>query len=161
MPGFDSSLVRSSVGVAVRNGAPKPDISTADLLKSALLATHSVSYSDPAAGGPSGVHFAKVLERLGIVEQMKPKTKFPPAGGFTVQLLLKGEVDLAVQQFSELTVPGVQIVGPLPGDLQSVTAYVAAIPVNAKEPAAAKALIDFLRSPGAIAVMKSKGLDPN
>jgi molybdate transport system substrate-binding protein len=161
VPGSDNTLVRSSIGVAVRKGAPRPEISTPDGLKRALLAAKSISYSDPAAGGSSGVHFAKVLERLGIAGEMKAKTKFPPAGGFTVQLLLRGEVDLAIQQISELTVEGIEVVGPLPGDLQSITVYAAAIPVSAREPNAAKALIDFLRSPDAIAAVRAKGLDPN
>src|SRR5688572_1884134 len=114
LPGSDNTLVRSSIGVAVRKGTPKPDISTADALRRTLLAAKSISYSNPAAGGPSGVHFAKVLERLGITEEMKAKTKFPPAGGFTVQLLLRGDVDVAIQQISELTVEGTDVVGPLP-----------------------------------------------
>ena len=161
LPASDISLVRSSIGIAVRKGAPKPDIATTDALKRTLLAAKSISYTNPAAGGPSGVHFAKVLERLGIAEEMKAKTKFPPAGGFTAQLLASGEVEMAVQQIGELvSTSGVELVGPLPGDLQNVTVYTAAIPITAKEPGAAKDLIKFLQSPESIAVMKAKGLDP-
>src|SRR2546426_671186 len=101
-PGSDTSLARSSVGIAVRKGAPKPDISTPDALKRALTAAKSISYSNPAFGGASGVHFAKVLERLGIAEEMKAKTKFPPEGGFTARLLAAGEAEMAVQQIGEL-----------------------------------------------------------
>ena len=160
-PGSDASLARSSVGVAVRMGAPRPDISTPETLKRALIAAKSISYSNPAFGGASGVHFAKVLERLGIAEQMKARTKFPPEGGFTARLLAAGEVELAIQQIGELlSVPGVELLGPLPGDLQSVTTFAAAIPSAANQPDAARALIKFLQSPEAMAVMKAKGLDP-
>jgi molybdate transport system substrate-binding protein len=159
-PGSDTTLARSSVGVAVRKGAPKPDISTPEALKRTLLAAKSVSYSNPAFGGASGVHFGKVIERLGIAEEMKAKTKFPPEGGFTARLLTTGEAELAVQQIGELiSVADVELVGPLPGELQSVTTFAAAIPSAARQPEAARALIKYLQSPEAMAVMKSKGLD--
>jgi len=159
--GSEVTIASSGVGVAVRRGAAKPDISTPEALKRALLAAKSVSYSNPAFGGASGVHFAKVVERLGIAEQMKPKTKFPPEGGFTAQLLVSGEVDLAIQQMSELlSVPGVELVGPLPGELQSVTTFAAALPAAARQPEAGKALIRFLQSHEAATAIKAKGLDP-
>ena len=114
-PGSDINLARSSVGVAVRKGTPKPDISTPEALKRALLAAKSISYSNPAFGGASGVHFGKVIERLGIVEEMKGKTRFPPEGGFTARLLTTGEAEIAVQQIGELiSVPDVELLGPLP-----------------------------------------------
>jgi molybdate transport system substrate-binding protein len=160
-PGSDTSLARSSVGVAVRNGAPRPDISTPDALKRTLLAARAISYSNPAYGGASGVHFAKVLERLGISEQITPKTRFPPEGGFTARLLAAGEVDLAIQQTGELlSVPGVELLGPLPGDLQSITTFAIAIPATARQANAAKALIKYLQSPEALGVLKAKGLEP-
>ncbi|HEX9431574.1 MAG TPA: substrate-binding domain-containing protein [Burkholderiales bacterium] len=160
-PGSDAALARSSVAVAVRKGAPKPDISTPDALKRALLAAKAISYSNPAYGGASGVHFAKVLERLGIVDEMKAKTKFPPEGGFTARLLAAGEVDLAIQQTGELiSVPGVELAGSLPGELQSITTFAIAIPTAARQPDAAKALIKYLQSAEAAAVMKARGLDP-
>jgi molybdate transport system substrate-binding protein len=159
--GSDVTLARSGVGVAVRKGAPRPDISTPDALKRTLLAARAISYSNPAYGGASGVHFGKVLERLGIAEEMKAKTRFPPQGGFTAHLLAAGEVDLAIQQTGELiSTPGVELLGPLPGDLQSITTFAAAIPLAASQPDAARALIRFLQSPEAMAVMKAKGLDP-
>jgi len=160
-PNSETNLARSSVGVAVRKGAPKPDISTPEALKRALLAARSISYTNPAFGGASGVHFGKVIERLGIADEMKAKTKFPPQGGFTAPLLASGEVDLAVQQIGELiSVPDVELLGPLPGDLQSVTTMTVAIPSAARQPEAARALIKYLQSPEATAVMKAKGLDP-
>jgi len=160
-PGSDINLARSSVGVAVRKGAPKPDISTPEALKRALIAAKSISYSNPTFGGASGVHFGKVIERLGIAEEMKAKTKFPPEGGFTARLLVTGDAELAVQQIRELiSIPDVELLGPLPGDLQSVTTFAAAIPSAAHQPDAARALIKYLQSPEATAVMKAKGLDP-
>jgi len=160
-PGSDINLARSSVGVAVRKGAPKSDISTPEALKRALIAAKSISYSNPAFGGASGVHFGKVIERLGIAEEMMAKTKFPPEGGFTARLLATGEAELAVQQIGELiSVPDVELLGPLPRELQSVTTFAAAIPSAAHQPDAARALIKYLQSPEATAVMKAKGLDP-
>src|SRR5438876_5047151 len=160
-PGSDVSLARSSVGIAVRKGAPRPDISTPEALKRTLLAARAISYSNPAYGGASGVHFAKVLERLGIADEMKAKTRFPPEGGFTARLLAAGEVDLAVQQIGELiSAPGVELLAPLPADLQSVTTFAAAIPLSASQPDAATALIRYLQSSAAMAVIKAKGLEP-
>lgn len=155
-----TDVARVGVGVAVRKGAPKPDISTPDALKRTLLATRGVSFSDPSAGGVSGVHFQQVLERLGIAAEMKAKSKFPAPSGFAADLLVKGEVDLAVQQVSELmSVSGTDVVGPLPGDLQLVTTFTAGVPAGTGEREAAQAFVRFLRSPQAIATLKAKGLD--
>lgn len=160
-PGTRVDLTDSVVAIAIRAGGAKPDISTPDALKRSLLAARSISYSDPAAGGTSGVHFAKVLEQLGIAEAMRAKTRFPPPNGFAASLLATGDVDLAVQQTQELaSVPGVQVVGPLPAELQLVTTFAAGIPASAKRAAAAKAFVQFLQSPRAQAVMKQKGLQP-
>jgi len=157
----DVTLAGSGVAIAVKAGAPKPDISTAEALKQTLLKVRSIAYSEPAAGGASGVYFAKLLERMGIAEQMKPKTKYPPAGGFSGELLLTGEAELAVQQKPELLhVAGVEIVGFLPGDLNLVTEFAAAIMARSKNLEIGKALIGSLRSPQAAAVFRAKGLDP-
>jgi molybdate transport system substrate-binding protein len=161
LPGTAMTLAGSGVAIAVKAGAPKPDISTAEALKQTLLKTNSIAYSEPSAGGASGVYFAKLLERMGIAGQMKPKTKYPPAGGFSAELLLTGEVELAVQQKPELLhVPGVEIVGFLPGELNLVTEFAAAIMAGSKNAETGKALIGSLRSPDAAAVFRSKGLDP-
>jgi len=126
--GSNVALAGSGVAIAVKAGAPKPDISTPQVLKETLLRAKSIAYSEPSAGGASGVYFAKLIERMGIAEQMKPKTKYPPAGGFSGELLLSGEAELAVQQKPELMhVPGTEIVGFLPGDLNMVTEFAAAI----------------------------------
>ena len=95
-PGSDFTLAGSGVAIAVKAGAAKPDISTPQALKEALLKAKSIAYSEPSAGGASGIHFAKLLERMGLAEQMKPRTKYPPAGGFSAELVLSGEAELAV-----------------------------------------------------------------
>jgi molybdate transport system substrate-binding protein len=159
-PGTDITLASSGVGIAVKAGAPKPDISTAEALKKTLLAAKSIAYSEPSAGGASGVYFAKLLERMGIAEQMKPKTKYPPPGGFSANLLMTGDAELAVQQKPELLhVAGAEIVGLLPGDLNVITAFAAATMVGCRNGEVGKALIKMLQSPEAIAVFRSKGLD--
>jgi len=161
LSGSDVTLAGSGVAIAVKAGAPKPDISTPEALKQTLLKAKSIAYSAPSAGGASGVYFAKLLGRMGITQQMRPKTKYPPAGGFSGELLLTGEAELAVQQKPELLhVPGVEIVGFLPGDLNMVTEFAAAIMTESKHAESGKALINSLRSPEAAAVFRSKGLDP-
>ena len=159
-PGTDTTLASSGVGIAVKAGAPKPDISTAEALKRTLLAAKSIAYSEPSAGGASGVYFAKLLERMGIAEEMKPKTKYPPPGGFSANLLMTGDAELAVQQKPELLhVAGVEIVGLLPGDLNVITEFAAAIMTGGKNADAAATLIKMLQSPEAAVVFRSKGLD--
>jgi molybdate transport system substrate-binding protein len=160
-PGSDVALAGSGVAIAVKAGAPKPDISTPEALKNTLLCCKSIAYSEPSAGGASGVYFAKLLERMGIADVMKPKTKYPPAGGFSAALLMTGEAELAVQQKPELLhVAGAEIVGFLPGDLNVVTMFAAAVMPGGKNVDAAKAVITMLQSAEAKAVFRGKGLDP-
>jgi molybdate transport system substrate-binding protein len=160
-PGSAVTLASSGVGIAVRAGAAQPDISTPEALKQTLLKAKSIAYSEPSAGGASGVYFAKLLERMGIAEEMKPKTRFPPPGGFSAELLLTGEAELAVQQKPELMhVAGTEIVGLLPGDLNVVTEFAAGIVPDSEHADAAKALIKMLQSVQAAAVFQAKGLDP-
>ena len=161
MPGTATLLPKSIIAVAVKKGTPKPDISTPEALKKTLLAAKAISYSDPAAGGASGVYFAKQLEKLGIADQLKAKTKFPPSGGFAGTLLVSGEAEIAVQTKPELaSVAGVEVVGPLPGDMAFTAAFAAAVQTGAAQADAAKALLKFLTSPEALAVFKAKGFDP-
>ena len=122
------------MAVVVKNGTSKPDISTPEAFKRALLAAKSIAYSNPAAGGASGVYFAKLLERMGIAEQMKTKTKYPPAGGNSANLVVSGEADLAIQQEPEvMAVAGVDVVGPLPGNLNNITVYAAGVAPEPKK----------------------------
>jgi molybdate transport system substrate-binding protein len=162
VPGSEVALASSGVAIAVKQGAPKPDISSPEALKQTLLNAKSVAYSEPSAGGASGVYFAKLIERMGIAEEMKPKTKYPPPGGFSAALLMTGEAELAVQQKPELLhVAGSEIVGMLPGDLNLITEFVVGIMPGSKNLEAAKALIAMLRSAEAKRVFRLKGLDPS
>jgi molybdate transport system substrate-binding protein len=132
-------------------------------LKRTLLAAKSISYVDPASGGASGIHFATVLDRLGIADEIKAKTIFPNAKtpAEVGALVANGEAEIGVHVVVELiSVAGIDLVGPLPGDLQNTIVFSAAIMTGAKDAAAAKALIDFLRTADAAKVMKSKGMDP-
>ncbi len=152
-----ADIARSGVGVAVRTGAPKPDISTPAAFKRALLDAKSVAY---ATQGASGQYFAGLLERLGIAEWIKARAKTLPSGAIA-ELVATGKADLAVQQISELmTVSGVELVGPLPAELQSNTMFTAAVSRSAREPEAAKAFIKFLTAPEALAVIRAKSMEP-
>jgi molybdate transport system substrate-binding protein len=147
-------VARSGVGVAVKAGAPKPDIGTAEALKTAVLSAKSIGYSRE---GASGVAFARVLERLGIADQVRAKYK--DTGTKAGEMLAAGEIDLGAAQIPELmAVPGVEIVGPLPAELQTVTIFSVGLATAAQDSAAAKALIDFLAGPRATPVYKAKGL---
>ena len=156
-----ATFALSGVGVSVRSGAPKPDISTPDKLKEALIAAKGIAYSDPSKGGASGVHFAKVAERLGIADQVKAKSKHPETAGLPGKLLLDGSADLAIAQVPELLeVQGTDLVGPLPGDLQNITVFAGGVVTGAKQPDAAAAFLKFLQTPEALATIKAKGMEP-
>jgi molybdate transport system substrate-binding protein len=146
--------------MGVRAGAPKPDISSLDAFKRDLLATNSIVCSDPAIGATTSVYFTRMLERLGIADQMKTKIKFV-SDTHTADYVAKGEADIAVQLGNELlAVPGVEFV-PLPPEFQTKDfIFSAGIAAGAKEPEASKALIQFLVAPAAIPVIKEKHLDP-
>jgi len=155
------TLASSIFAFGVKHGAPRPDISTVDAMKKTLLAARAVGYTDPTAGGTSGVYFAKMVEKLGIAPEIKAKSKFPPPAGFVGTLLINGEVDLAFQSKPELTTTeGVDVIGPPPGDLGNTTVFAAGVGANAKDVAAASAFVKFLVSPEAQAVFKAKGFDP-
>jgi molybdate transport system substrate-binding protein len=159
-PGTITNVAGTAVSVAARAGAPKPNISSVDAFKSSLLAAKSIVYADPAKGGASGVYFARVLDRLGIAEQMKPKTILVP-GAQAADIVAKGEAELGVAQASEIVpVTGAQLVGPLPGEYASLTVFTGGIGAGSKAQDAAKALIRFLTGPTAAPVFKSKGFEP-
>jgi molybdate transport system substrate-binding protein len=159
-PGSIADVAGTPVAVAVRAGAPKPDISSPEALKNALLAAKSIVYADPAKGGASGVYFARVIDQLGIAEQLKPKTILVP-GAQAADVVAKGEAEIGVGQASEIVpVSGAQLVGPLPGELGSMTLFTAAIGAGSKQTEAAKSLILFLTGPDAAPVLKAKGFQP-
>ena len=149
------------IGVAVRKGAPKPDISSSEAFKRSMLAAKSITHGNPAYGGISGIHVTKVLERLGIAEQMKAKTVLLDKAGLAGVLVANGEAEIVVQPIQELVVvSGIDVVGPLPDELQDTVAYPAAIMTGAKETAPFNALINFLRTPEVMAVIKGMGMEP-
>jgi molybdate transport system substrate-binding protein len=162
-PGSTVDLARSAVGVAVRTGAPRPDIASVDAFKRSMLAAKSISYPDPGRGGATGVLFTRVLGQLGLTDEMKAKTRFPPVGHFAVEVVAKGEAEIAISQPMEvLGQPGVELVGLLPAQLQDPPNFTfsAAVLTTAKETAAAKALIQFLSGPASASVLKAKGMIP-
>jgi len=146
--GSRTNLGRVGVGVVVKEGAPKPDISSVDAFKKTLLAAKSVAYIDPAAGGSSGIYVAGLLDKLGVAADVKPKAKLIP-GGAVAEHVARGEAEIGIHQISEiLPVKGITLVGPLPADIQNYTVY------------AAKALLKTLSGPAAADVLKSKGMEP-
>lgn len=158
-----TDITRSTVGVGVRKGAAKPDISTAETFKQAMLAAKAIACSKPVGGGASGAHLAKVFERLGIAEAMQAKSRYGAGGtgGLAGLAVIRGEADIAIQQMAELMmVDGIDIVGPLPRALEGVTLFTAGVPATAAEPQAGRALIAYLTTPAAKAVIKAKGLEP-
>ncbi len=156
-PGSRVDLARSGVGVGVKAGAPKPDISTTEAFKKTLLAAKSIGYST----GPSGNYVIGLFDRLGIADQLKPKLKQTPTGVFVGTITANGEAEIGIQQVSEMSqFPGVDYVGPLPADTQRYTMFSSGIAAQAKEPAAAKALIKYITSPQAGAVYKKRGMEP-
>jgi molybdate transport system substrate-binding protein len=163
VPGTRVDIARSAIGVAVRPGTPRPDISSVAAFKQALLAAKSIGMSNPQGGGASGIYLWSVFERLGIADALKPKTIFGPGGpaGLIGLYLMRGEVEIGLQQMPELmAVPGVDVVGPVPGEMQSITIFSAGIPTVASDAATGKALAKFLTTPAASAVIKGKGMDP-
>ena len=164
--GTTQTLARAQIGLAVKKGAAKPDISSVEALKKALLKAKSVAYADPASGATSGQYLAKAFEKLGISTELKPKTRLVAAsatqGPLVGETVARGEAELGIQPITELMeVPGIDVVGPLPAELQSPDlVYVAGASYLSEQPAAAKAFIDFLADPKAAAVYKAKGLQP-
>lgn len=150
-------VARMIMGLAVGLNDPKPDISTAEGFKAALLATKSIIHADPATGSPSAAHFIKVLNKLGITDEMKKKTT--TRAGVVATAVASGECHMAVQQLAELKlVPGVHVLGPFPDALQNVMPLTAAVHTGSQHKDAAKALIALLTSPAAKPVMEKAGL---
>jgi molybdate transport system substrate-binding protein len=156
-----TDVSRTGIGIAVKNGAPHPDVSTPDALKRALLAAKSVAQTSIAGGGITAFHVQRVFSRLGILEKVNTKIKFAKGGpnGRVSTLVASGEAEIGLQQVSELmSNPDVEVIGMLPDKLQQVTINAASIVIKAKEPDAAHALIRHLTTAEALALYKSKGL---
>ena len=152
-------LARVAIGVAVKRGAPLPDIGTVEALQKALLAARAVAYIDPAAGGSSGIYLSQLFERWGLAGQIKTKAVLVP-GGLVAERVVSGEADLALHQISEiLAVPGAVLVGPIPREVQNYTVYAGAVGASAAAPDAARALLVALSGPAARDVLKDKGME--
>ena len=152
-------LARVAIGVAVKRGAPLPDIGTVEALQKALLAARAVAYIDPAAGGSSGIYLSQLFERWGLAGQIKTKAVLVP-GGLVAERVVSGEADLALHQISEiLAVPGAVLVGPIPREVQNYTVYAGAVGASAAAPDAARALLAALSGPAARDVLKDKGME--
>ncbi len=157
VPGSRSDFIKSSAGVAVRAGAPKPDISTPEAFKSALLAAKSVGISK----GPSGIYMLSLLDRLGIADAVKAKAVFTEPGQRVGLIIANGKAEIGVQQITELlAMSGIDFIGPLPPALQTTIVYATAGSVNAKEKDAAAAFAKFLKSESVVPIAKKMGLDP-
>lgn len=164
--GSATDVASSIAGVAVRNNAPKPDISSAEAFKRTLLDAKSVARPDPAAGGSSGLHIVKVLERLGIANEVNAKSVWASRPGDPRAMpgysVADGRAEIALHQVQELlAVPGIEIVGPFPPELQDRFVFSAGVMTGARQPEAAKALIEFLRTPEARRVITAKGMEPS
>jgi molybdate transport system substrate-binding protein len=155
--GSRADVAKSGIGVAVRAGLPKPDISSGEAVKNAVLAAKSVAYSS----GPSGFYLANLFKRMGIAEQIKDKVKQTPSGVQVGEVVARGEADLGFQQVSELLhLKGIQYLGPLPADIQHITVFSAGLHRAAPEPDAAKALVRFLTAPEAGPIIRKTGMEP-
>jgi molybdate transport system substrate-binding protein len=150
-------VAKSGVGVAVRAGLPKPDITSAEAVKRAVLAARSVAYSS----GPSGFYVAELFKRMGIADQIEDNVKQTPSGVQVADLLARGEADLGFQQVSELLhAKGIEYLGPLPDDIQHITVFSAGVHTSAAAPAAAGDLLQFLTTPRADAAIRKTGMTP-
>lgn len=157
--GSQVDLARVGIGVAVRQGTPLPDIGSVESFKRTLRLARSVAYIDPAAGGTSGIYFSRLLERLGIAESIRPKAVLVP-GGAVAQRVASGEAEIGIQMISELVgVKAVTLVGPLPAPIQIYTVYSGVIGASAREPTAARALLDFMAGREAAGALKAAGLE--
>ena len=157
VPGTRVGLAKSGVGVAVKAGAPKPDISSAEAVKKAVLAAKSLAFS----AGASGVYLMRLFEKMGIADAVKAKTATVKSGEYVGNVVARGDAELGFQQVSELVhIKGIEYLGELPAEIQNVTVFTGGVPLNAKNPDGRKALSGFLSAPATTPVKKKHGLDP-
>jgi molybdate transport system substrate-binding protein len=166
IPETAAVVARSAIGVAIRAGTAKPDIGSVDGFKRLLLSVQSIAYADPATGSPSGNHFVKILDRLGIAADVVSRARVIGAGhGSSVVVVCdavaNGAAEIGIQQIAEiLPVAGVDLAGPLPDELQQLTAFSAAVTASAKTPDAARRFVDFITSASASDVIRAHGMEP-
>ena len=158
--GSRHDIAKVGLGVGVRKGAPKPDISSVDSFKRALLSARSIAYGDPAGGGSSDIYIVELFDRLGIAAEIRSKTKLFPTTLEAMQAVARGELEMGFRQASVIVAaPDLDFAGPLPAAIQSYTLYAAGLVASSKQQDAGKALIGFISSPVAEAVMKAKGFE--
>jgi molybdate transport system substrate-binding protein len=156
--GSTVEIARSNIGVGVRKGAPKPDISSTTSFTQALIAARTVAYTDPVAGGASGTYLAGLLARLGIADKIETRLAAGGPDGLVGTIVARGDAEIGLHQIPELIAAGVDVVGPLPPELQQPTAYRAGILATAREQGAAKALLALLTAAPAIAAIRAEGM---
>jgi molybdate transport system substrate-binding protein len=154
------TLASVSVGIAVKKGAPKPDISTPEAVKQTLLSAKSIAFPNPAGGAAAGVSFDEMLKKLGIAEQVEAKLKRAQGGAGAMAMVAKGEAEIGATFVSEMEDPGVEVVGPLPRSISPPTTLVGFVSAHAKDPAAAKALLEYLSSAESATVYRKQGMEP-
>jgi molybdate transport system substrate-binding protein len=152
-------IARSNIGVGVRKDTPKPDISSADAFGRALIAAKTVAYTDPAAGGASGTYLAGLLDKMGIADKIETKLAAGGPDGLVGTIVARGDAEIGLHQIPELIAAGVEVVGPLPAEIQKATVYAVGIPADARYTDASKAVIAFLATPAAAAAVKAQGME--
>jgi molybdate transport system substrate-binding protein len=162
LPGSLVNVAGIALGVAIRKGAPRPDIGSVEAFKRALLSARSIGYRDPATGSTSGTYAASLLERLGIADELKPKLRLDRTEGDVPEnvflAVARGEIEMQIGQITEIVIaPGVDLAGPLPSEIQNTTVMAAGVIAASKAPEAAHAFIRFISSPSARAVLKATG----
>ena len=155
-----ADLAKAGIGVAVRKGAPKPRLDTVDSFRALLLSAKSIAHGNPANGGVASAHLVKVFERLGVADEVRAKAVLG-GPGMVAPAVAKGAAEIGMTQVSEiLPEPGVDLAGPLPAELQNITPYAGAVVADSREPVAASALLQFLASPAAAAMLRARGMEP-
>lgn len=165
VPGSRVDIAGSALGVAVRKGAPRPDIATVAAFRRALIAARAIGYRDPATGSSSGINTARMIEQLGLADQLRAKTRLDSSPGDRPEnvfdAVARGEVELQIGQITEIAIArGVDLAGPLPGQIQHVSVLTAGVATASQAPDAARALIGFLTSPSAAALLQANGFAP-
>jgi molybdate transport system substrate-binding protein len=157
LPDSRVDLVKSGVAIAVREGAPQPDVGSEEAVKRAVLAAKTLSYST----GPSGVYLEKLFERWGILEAIRARIVVPPPGVPVGSLVAKGAVELGFQQLSELlTLPGIKVIGPLPPEIQTITVFSGGISSGCERSQAGRALLSYMAAPAVTALKERFGMEP-
>ena len=159
LAGSTIEIARSNIGIGVRRGAPKPDISSADAFGRALIAAKTVAYTDPAAGGASGTYLAGLLDKMGIADKIETRLAAGGPDGLVGTIVARGDAEIGLHQIPELIAAGVDVVGALPAEIQKATVYAAGIPAKAQHADASRAVIAFLSTPTVAAAVKAQGMD--